>query len=178
MRSLYGEEFNLRYIAVARAIQGCSSVLDVCCGPARLKRHLERGVRYRGLDCNQRFVSDGARRGVEVLHADVRSIEIPKADGVVMISGLYQFIPHHEALLKRMIDACQKCVVVSEPIVHTSRSHWLLSKIANVLLHPGVPYSTERFDEQSLSTCFRDLGFERTERVGHNELMGCYLRTP
>ncbi len=174
MRLLYGREFACRYQAVARAVEGCASVVDVCCGPALFARWLEKGVDYCGLDCNPSFARAAERRGVRVLLGDVRAMEIPPADAVVIISGLYQFIPAQDELIGRMIDACRKRTVVCEPIKHASQSNLLLSRLADVLLDPGVPYSHERFDEASLTACFHRLGFHHTERVGSRELMGVY----
>ena len=174
MRMLYGDEFSLRYIEVAAALEGCNSVLDVCCGPARLPDFLEARIEYRGLDCNRTFVRDAARRGIEITEGNVGRVDLPRADALVMISALYQFIPDHEQLLTRMIAAAQKRVIVCEPVHHASRSHWLLSKAANILLDPGVPYSTERFDAPTLIESFARLGFAETMDVGTHEIMGVY----
>ena len=174
MRVLYRQEFSLRYEAVARAIDGCESVVDVCCGPGLLERWLDPAIRYRGMDCNPRFVRRAARRGADVIQGDVREAEIPQADAVVMVSSLYQFLGEHEALIERMIDACRRRVVIAEPIQHTSHANWLLTKIAGLLLDPGVPYSHDRFDREAMTTCFRKIGFSRIEPVGTRELMGVF----
>lgn len=177
MRMLYGREFSLRYIQVAEALRGCQSVLDVCCGPARLHDYLGDGIRYRGLDCNRTFARCAGRLNIEIVEGNVWHTELPRADALVMISALYQFIPRHEDLLRRMIDACAKRVIICEPFTHASRSHWLMTKIADLLLHPGVPYSTERFDTHSLTQCFQRLGFGRIVEVGTHELMSVYERS-
>ncbi len=174
MRLLYGREFAARYEAVARVLEGCDSVVDVCCGPAILTRWLNGRIDYQGLDCNPTFVRSVSRHGFRVIEADVRDVDIPRADAIVLMSSLYHFIPEEDDLINRMIAACRTRVIICEPVKHTSHKNPWLTRFAESFMDPGIPYSHERFDEASMAACFRRLGFQHTEPVGTRELMGVF----
>ena len=94
-----------------------ATVVDLCCGDARIARPLERkGCRYVGLDVNRRFVAAAVRRGLDVRHWDAETMDIPEADVVCMLSSLYHFIPDEQRLFDRMVDRARRMVVISEPI--------------------------------------------------------------
>jgi len=177
MRLLYGREFAWRYQAVADTLDGCESVVDVCCGPAILKRYVDERIAYTGVDCNRAFIRRAKQLGAEMVEGNVREVDIPPADAVVMVSSLYQFIPDQEQLIERMVAACVRRVVISEPVQHTSHANWLLTKVASILLDPGVPYSHHRFDHDTMAACFRKMGFQRIQEVGTRELIGVFEKS-
>jgi hypothetical protein len=100
MRALYGRKYASLYGDVARRIPAGASVVDVCCGTARLYRDHLRGqvVSYLGLDVNPHLVMAARRKGVPVRRFDVRTDPIPVADYVVMCSSLYHFGATADAL--------------------------------------------------------------------------------
>ena len=93
MRLLYGAEYGRTAAAVAARIPDAASVVEVCCGTARLYQDFlrARGCRYLGLDFNGDFVMHARRRGVDVRWFDLLAEPIPHADYVVMCSSLYHF---------------------------------------------------------------------------------------
>jgi SAM-dependent methyltransferase len=130
MAGLYGRHYEDRYRAVAGLIAPGSSVLDLCCGPGVLyHRHLRaKAIRYTGWDCNRGFIAYLARRGAE---GEVRNIcandPFPVSDYVVMQGSLYHFLPDASGVIKRMIRAARRQVIISEPVrnLATSRRPWL-----------------------------------------------------
>ena len=93
MRLLYGAEYERAAAAVAGRIADAASVVEVCCGTARLHRDFlrARGCRYLGLDFNGDFVMHARRRGADVRWFNLESDPIPCADYVVICSSLYHF---------------------------------------------------------------------------------------
>ena len=104
MRVLYGRYYAARDAAVAAHISDGASVLELCCGPARLYLRELRGRigSYVALDVSERFVDRLRALGVDARRADVATAELPVADIVVMQASLYQFEPDAEAIVRRM----------------------------------------------------------------------------
>lgn len=158
MRLLYGRHYASRFEAVANLIADRASVLDLCCGPARLfHRYLKaKGVNYTGIDVNRTFIEQlraGGARG-EVL--DLREPRaLPKADYVVMQASLYHFLPDAEPVVDRMIGAALKQVIVAEPVrnLASSRSR-LVRVLGRTLTNPGSGDQPHRFTEDSLDRFF------------------------
>ena len=148
MRLLYGRAITQTYAEVADLVPDGASVVDLCCGTARLYRdHLRaRGCRYLGLDFNGHFVMRGRRCGVPTRFFNLLSDPIPAADYVVMLSSLYHFRSRAAEVLERMKAAAGRAVIISEPIRNLSGHPSPLGRIAMRLSNPGVGEYGERFD--------------------------------
>jgi SAM-dependent methyltransferase len=154
MRLLYGRHYSSRYRAVADLIADHSSVLDLCCGPARLyHRYLKaKGVSYTGVDVNRRFIEklreSGARGEVRDLREDR---PLPKADYVVMQASLYHFLPDAKPVVDRMIEAALKQVIIAEPVRNLASSDSrVLRFFGRAFTNPGSGEQPHRFTEESL----------------------------
>jgi glycosyltransferase involved in cell wall biosynthesis len=147
MRALYGRQYASLYGDVAWRIPAGASVVDVCCGTARLYRDHLRGQvgSYLGLDVNPHLVMAARRKGVPVRHFDVRTDPIPVADYVVMCSSLYHFGATADALLARMRAAARKGVIVSEPVRNLSQMP-IIGRLSARLTNPGVGDFAGRYD--------------------------------
>jgi SAM-dependent methyltransferase len=158
MRALYGRHYGSRFRAIAGLIPDGASVLDVCCGPARLYlRYLkQKSVRYVGLDINERFIARLNHKGVTGKLWDVHSAEpLPEADYVVMQASLYHFLPDPSAVVGRMLRAARKNVIVAEPVRNLSDSRIpLLSLLARAQTDAGAGSPAGRFTETSLHAFF------------------------
>jgi SAM-dependent methyltransferase len=154
MLLLYGRHYGARYRAVADLIPAGASVLDVCCGPARLYRRYLKGksVKYCGLDVNARFIDRLRREGTEGRVCDVAAGEaLPPADYVVMQASLYHFLPGAAGVLDRMLQAARRQVIVAEPVRNLSDSRVrLLAWFARRQTDPGLGPQPHRFTEQTL----------------------------
>jgi len=153
MRALYGRHYGARDRVVAELVPPGAEVLDVCCGPATLYRRglREKGVRYRGLDLNPRFV---ARLGALGIRADVwdasEPAALPPADIVTMQASLYHFLPDPRPVLERMLAAARDRVIVSEPVRNLSDSRFApLAAIGRQATRVGAG-GAQRFDEPRL----------------------------
>ena len=124
MRVLYGRYYAARDAAVAAHVPDGASVLELCCGPARLYERELRGRigPYVALDASERFVARLRRRGVDARRADVATAELPVADVVVMQASLYHFLPAADAIVRRMRAAARASVIVAEPVRNLASS--------------------------------------------------------
>jgi len=154
MRLLYGRHYPARYYAVAALVPEGASVLDLCCGPATLyHRYLRhKGVRYTGLDVNEKFVRRLARAGARGQVWDLRSDRpLPPADHVIMQASLYHFLPDPDRIIDRMLAAAGERVIVSEPVRNLASSeNPVIRLLGRRAADPGVGGGEQRFTEASL----------------------------
>ena len=152
MRLLYAGQYRATYAAVADRIPSGASVVDVCCGTARLYQdHLrQRGCDYLGLDFNGDFVMHARRRGADVRWFNLLTEPIPTADYVVMCSSLYHFGADIDAIVGKMRDAARHAVIVSEPVRNLADAP-IIGGLAAALTNPGVGSYATRFDLASFS---------------------------
>jgi hypothetical protein len=182
MRTLYGRHFRARYVAIAGEIPERSRVVDVCAGDCYLYVEFlrQKSVEYLGLDLSANLVKWAQRHAVNARVFNLWDDDVPKAEIIVMQASLYQFAPHAETVLRKLLAAAQKTLIVSEPVRNlTSSGSPLLAWIGRRLTAPTAKcsgYSGYRFDAGSLSDLFRS--FEELERSffipGHRELVGVF----
>lgn len=155
MRALYGRAYAARDAALAAHVPSGASVLELCCGPARLYRRELAGRigAYVALDASERFVARLRRRGLDARLADVARAPLPEADVVLMQASLYQFLPDAAAIVERMREAARERVVVAEPVRNLASSGVpVLSRLAARGTATEAGEQTRRFDEASLDT--------------------------
>jgi SAM-dependent methyltransferase len=153
MRVLYGRHYGARQRAIAALIPEGSTVLELCCGPGTLyRRHLAgKRVRYLGLDINQGFLRRVRRSGAEAREWDVRSPDpLPPADYVLMQASLYHFMDDPRPLIRRMVVAARRRVILAEPVHNVAKQPGPLGAIAARLTDPGTGAQPDRYDEPSL----------------------------
>ncbi len=155
MRVLYGRYYGARDAAVAAHVPDGASVLELCCGPARMYlRELRGRTRsYVALDANAGFVERLRRRGVDARRADVATADLPRADVVVMQASLYHFLPQEQAaaMVERMRAAALLRVVISEPVRNLAASRvGVVARLAAGGAATAGGAHAQRFDEASL----------------------------
>lgn len=156
MRLLCFGYYHERYQEVADLIPQNSSVLDVCCGDCMLYDFLKfKNVNYTGIDFNQTFVTVAKKRGLEVIKANVFTDNLPRADYVVLLSSLYQFIPRHKELIIKLLSVSRKAVIIRECIKSRSSStNILVSTVGKLLNNPGDGMKIRRFNKKTFfETC-------------------------
>ena len=163
MHVLYGRYYGARDAAVAAHVPDGASVLELCCGPARLYERELRGRTgsYLGLDASTAFVDRLRRRGVDARRADVATADLPTADVVVMQASLYHFLPEAQAaaMIERMRAAARDRVVVSEPVRNlTSSQLGVVSRLAARGAATADGAQRQRFDAASLRALMERFG--------------------
>lgn len=161
MRVLYGRYYAARDAAVAAHVPAGASVLELCCGPARLYLCELRGRigSYVALDANAGFVERLRRLGVDARQADVATADLPAADIVVMQASLYQFLPEAEAMVDRMRAAARASVVVSEPVRNLASSRLgVVARLAAGGAATAHGAQAQRFDAESLEALMARFG--------------------
>jgi hypothetical protein len=131
------------------------------------------------LELSRRFVAAGQGQGVPMREFSVWRDEIPKAEIVVMQASLYQFLPHAETVVQRMLAAARDKVLIAEPIRNLSAKDSPLGKMSRILTKPrtqDAAYSGQRFDEASLEKLFYSFAsFERRFLIpGGREMIGVF----
>lgn len=163
MRVLYGRYYGARDAAVAAHVPDGASVLELCCGPARMYERELRGRTgsYVGLDASERFVRRLRRRGVDARRADVAAAELPAADVVVMQASLYQFLPEQRAaaVVERMRAVARDRVVISEPVRNLASSRLgVVARLAAGGAATAGGAQAQRFDAASLRALMERFG--------------------
>jgi len=179
IKRLYRQHYADRYERISRLIPDGSEVLELCMGDAHLfSAHLrQRDVRYTGIDFNPAFVRNARRQGIDARLADIRAEAIPEADCIVMHGSLYHFIPDHERLLERMLEAARRRLIVAEPVENLSAGRGFMAFASRIATSAGGGTSTERLDAERLDAAFRRFP-ERLERIlpsaGGRERIGVF----
>ena len=189
VRWMYGTQFRERYQRVAEQVRG-ESVLDICCGDAYLARFLF-DFDYTGIDQNNHFIESaqhwwannnamdqekhnpsGINKKKTFKVADVKHDPFPEADTVIIMASLYQFIPHHELIITKALNAARQRLIISEPIQNfASSSNPFISWIASHAANPGDHPPDKRFNRQSLIELYDQYQVDEIIEAGR-ELIG------
>jgi hypothetical protein len=156
----YGSRGQERFRAVAAWVPEGTTVLDVCSGDGTLAEHLPPSVRYHGLDRSPAFVRAGRHRGRRIDHFDLRTDQLPRAEIVICQISLYQFHPHTEATVKRLFDAAERRLIITESVRSLAQSRWTpLAALGDWALRvEGMSDSRFRRTPKSLHDLFRPYG--------------------
>ena len=175
LRLLYRGRYRERLNAVADAIPDHDRVVDLCAGDCAVYRYGLRGrpVEYLACDHNPRFMEWAERKGIPTRRMEVGRDPIPPADCMVMMSSLYQFIPHESRIVEEMIEAARRRVIIIEPVRNWAQSRYALIRwLGRRLARTGEANTMERFDEARLRECLSALGFQTFQPIaGERELL-------
>ena len=124
MRMLHRSAFDARYRLVAAEVPEGASVTEACCGDCELYRRSLQGKvsRYTGLEFSPAFVRAAQGHGIDCRETDLRTAEIPEADVVIMQAALYQFHPDAAGMIRRLLQAAGRRVIIAEPVKNLSES--------------------------------------------------------
>jgi len=173
---LYGRSYRYHYEALAREI-GSSSLLELCCGDCQILDYYA-GSSYRGIDINPAFVGPAQRRGLNVSYGDIGVCDIPAAGCILLHNSLYQFYPHHEALIQRALKSASEKLIISEPVINLSSSgNRFIAAVARRLTSMDGSVSTKRFNRAEMEDLFKKYGALHVEFLGRN-LMGVIPTAP
>ena len=153
MKLLFRESYNSRYLEITNLIENNSSVIDVCCGDAKLYEFLKKkNVKYTGIDFSNTFYNYLKKKKIDIINLNIKTEKIPiKADYVVIQSSLYQFIPNHVEIVKKLLEVSKKYLIIQETVESfTTSSNKLLSLLGKILNNPGDGYKTKRLNRKML----------------------------
>jgi glycosyltransferase involved in cell wall biosynthesis len=176
MRTLYGpREWSSTYGAVAAHVPEGASVVDVCCGTARLYRDFlrQRGCSYLGLDYNGDFVMHARRHGADVRWFNLLTEPVPEADYVVMCSSLYHFRDRVDDVISKMRRAARRGVVISEPVRNLADAP-VVGRLFAAFTDPGVGSFATRFDLASFTALLDRHGGELSHENGARNAIGLF----
>ena len=141
-----------RFSRIANEVEESDVVVDLCAGNSYLLDALENKIiDYQAYDVNDRFVKALKRRGASAYCCDVRKINVPEADVIVMASALYHFHPNCAQILERMLASARKKVILVEPVKNAvNSSNCILSAFARKAGQIGNDEIAYRFDLDDL----------------------------
>lgn len=155
MRGLYGRHFEDRYRAIAARIPTGAEVIDVCAGDAYLYlAHLRhKSVTYVAVDASPQLVAWARTRGVDARLIDVWNGDLPQGDSVIMQASLYQFLPHADRMVGKLLAAARWQVIIAEPVRNIADSaNPVLALIGKRFTRPsGGQYAAQRFNRESFT---------------------------
>lgn len=123
MRMLYKMDLSSRNNIIANLLPDNVSVVDVCCGDCYIANSLlNKGIRYTGLDINQKFLVMATKKNIEARYCNILKHPIPKADYIIMLGSLYQFFPGHRSVLDKIFGSALKGVIIAEPVENLASS--------------------------------------------------------
>lgn len=181
MKFLYGKHFEARYKAISALIPDNASVTEVCAGDGYLYRNYLAGknVKYIGLDINSIFVRYGQQNNIPIVKHDLFIDEIPVSDYVIIQASLYQFMPKHEFVVRKLLSATRSILIIAEPIQNLSSSkNPLISFIAKYSANPGKDHTVHRFNKESLISFFEQFAeYKSSKEVdGGREMIGIFSK--
>ncbi len=155
-RNTYGRshpDFEGRYRLLAGLIKPGSTVLDLCCGDARLYTHYlsAAGCRYTGIDLSLAMAPHPIHN--LLIKGSAAELELPVSDYVVMMESLYHFYAEVEKHLERMLAAAREKVIILEQVQNriTRLPKWLNHLLSN----PGNGSGDFRFQRSRLEEAVR-----------------------
>jgi hypothetical protein len=155
MRGLYGRHFEDRYRAIATQVPASSRVVDVCAGDAYLYlAHLRhKPVTYIAVDASPQLVAWARSRGVDARLIDVWNDDLPRGDSVIMQASLYQFLPHADRIVDKLLAAARQRVIITEPIRNIADSNNpVLASLGRRFTRPSSGhYAAQRFNRESFT---------------------------
>ncbi len=130
---LHGDGYEDRFQRIAARLPADAWVLDVGCGTCHMAALLPAGMRYTGLDLNQRFVADARARGIDARIGDVLDVSsYPEGPTAVVVSDmLHHIVPHEESFLRQLGQALRSDLVICETLTTGSNA---LQRVAGLLL--------------------------------------------
>ena len=150
---LYGKEYFNRFKRIASVIESGSSVIELCCGFGDFYVYglKNKQINYLGVDLSPDFVKYGSKKGINIIERDVNSYNFPQSDYYVIVSSLYHFYPGPEVIIKKMLSAATKNVLIVEPVKNLLNSKYrIISRLALLLTNEGGGKNAFRFTEESL----------------------------
>lgn len=131
MKFLYKDSYDDSYKKIANLIENDSTVVDVCCGDAKLKSFLKDKTAYMGVDGNPSFFYSLLKKNIYVKLTDAEDDPIPEADYVVLQRSLYQF-KNPGKVVSKLYKSAKKALIISES-VHNLKEEKSSSIISNYI---------------------------------------------
>jgi hypothetical protein len=124
MKWAYGEHYKIRYEALQKYIPGNCELLELCMGDAYfyLNYLQKKNIHYKCADINPIFVKAAWNKGLNATQMNIVTDPIPKSDFILMQASLYHFIPNEKKIIDKLLNACNKSVILSENVENLSNS--------------------------------------------------------
>jgi hypothetical protein len=158
IRLSYGSKFKTRYSALNKYIPHGCHLLELCMGDAFFYRAYlrKKDVVYSCADINPVFVNIARKNGIKCSILNITEDEIPRADYILMQGSLYHFIPDEAGMIRKLLNACNERLIISENVENLSNSSsGLISWIGKALSKAKAGQSKIKFTRQHLKSTFK-----------------------
>lgn len=155
----FGSRLKARYFNLQKHIPANSNLLELCMGDAFLYLNYlkQKNINYTCVDVNTAFINSAKKKGINCLQMNVETEEIPKSDYILMQGSLYHFIPHQKQIIQKLLDACNKELIISENIKNLSNHNSALkSYLGKIISNAGYGQSKIKFTKSLLEETFSD----------------------
>jgi hypothetical protein len=181
MKLLYGKFFRARYEAIAKLIPESATIVEVCAGDGYLYQNYlsKKNIHYTGLELNPAFVNAARKRRFPFHLSNLITDEVPSADYVIIQASLYQFIPDEHRIIRKLLHAANKTLIIAEPIRNLSdSSNSFVKFLAKYSANPGDTHATKRFNRSTLLECFSHYPeFKKSFEIeGGREMVGIFQK--
>lgn len=157
MKLAYGEHFVPRYERLNKYIPENAEVFECCMGDAWFYRNYlrKKNVKYSCGDINPVFVRAAKKNGIDARLLDVFNDAIPKSDYILVHASLSYFIPGEEKIIRKLLAATKKKLIISESVNNLSNSgSGFKSAIGTFLSKAKAGQSKIKFTRESLRKAF------------------------
>lgn len=168
MLVLYGREYFKRFKTIAALIKNNSSVVELCCGfgDFYFSGLKDKEISYLGVDLSPAFVKYGLKKGLNIIERDINNFDFSPSDYYVMISSLYHFYPEPEIIIKKMLAAAKRNVIIVEPVKNwLNAKSMIISRLVLFLTDEGGGKNKFRFTEESLAKLMQEHFKENIVRI-------------
>lgn len=149
MNLLYKGNYTNRFDSVCEQIQG-KTVTELCFGDTIIAAYCKKkGISWQGFDINRNFVNKALEKGFSAKHADIRNINLPSAETVIICGSLYHFHDQLEKLLTQILVASSR-IIISEPVINLSSRKGIIGKLAKGSAAVEGEEQHFRFSEKTL----------------------------
>jgi hypothetical protein len=153
----FGNHYTTRYSALEKHIPAGAQLLELCMGDAffYLNYLKDKKLNYSCADINPVFIKAAKRKGLNPIVLDVFKDPIPQSDYILMQGSLYHFIPEEKFILGKLLNACNKQLIISEPVNNMSNSSSILkASLAEFLSKAKSGQSKIKFTAGTLKESF------------------------
>lgn len=162
MRVLYDSFYETRYTHLQKLIPDNCQLLELCMGDLYFYENYlqKKNIKYSCADVNPVFVKAAKAKKTDACLLDMLKDEIPVSDYILIQGSLYHSIPHQTAFIRKLLNSCNKQLIISENTKNVSNSGTgLISSLAAFFSKAKAGQSKIKFTKEMLKTTF--IGFEK-----------------
>ena len=157
MRMLYGSFYESRYAHLQKLVPDGCQLLELCMGDLYFYENYlrKKNIQYSCTDVNPVFVKAAKAKNINARLSDMLKDEIPESDYILIQGSLYHSIPEQAAFIRKLLNSCNKQLIISENTKNVSNSgNGLISSLAAFFSKAKAGQSRIKFSKDMLKETF------------------------